>query len=66
MAKKATIKIERLQEIVRRDVAKVLATELRDPRLRFGCVTKVKLSGDLRHAVVSVSCLGARGTGAPT
>jgi ribosome-binding factor A len=56
---KGNIRIERLQEIVKRDIAGMLATEMRDPRLRFGSVLKVELTGDLRHAKVYVSCLGS-------
>ena len=52
------IKIERLQKRILEDVAQITFQELRDPRLKFGSVTQVKLSEDLRHARVSVSCLG--------
>lgn len=52
------IKIERLQKKILEDVAQITFQELRDPRLRFGSVTQVKLSEDLRHARVYVSCLG--------
>lgn len=52
------IKIQRLQRKILEDVAQITFQELRDPRLRFGSVTKVHLSEDLRHAKVFVSCLG--------
>jgi ribosome-binding factor A len=58
-AGKAGLKVERLQELIRRDVAEMLTTGLRDPRLRLASVTGVKLSPDLRHASVQVSCLGS-------
>lgn len=53
------IKIEKLQKKILEDVAEITFQKLRDPRLRFGSVTKVSLSEDLRHAKVFVSCLGS-------
>ena len=55
----AKVKIARLQELIRRDVAQMLATGLLDPRLRFGSVVGVKLTNDLRYATVNVSCMGS-------
>jgi ribosome-binding factor A len=53
------IKIQRLTRRILEDVAEITFQQLRDPRLRFGSVTQVKLSDDLRHARVYVSCLGS-------
>ncbi len=53
------IKIERLQKKIQDDLAELIFQRLSDPRLRFGSVTGVKLSGDYRHAKVFVSCLGS-------
>ncbi len=55
---KKKIAIERIQKLILQDVAEMVFQELRDPRLRFGSVTGVKLSEDLRHAKIYVSCLG--------
>ena len=52
------IKIERLQRRILQDVAEITFQQLRDPRLRFGSITHVKLADDLRHAKIYVSCLG--------
>jgi ribosome-binding factor A len=38
-------------------VANILAYEIRDPRLEFASVTRVKISKDLREAVVYYSLL---------
>lgn len=54
----ASVKIERLQKQILQDVAQIITQRLRDPRLRFGSVTGVKLAEDLRHAKIYVSCLG--------
>jgi len=53
-----SIKVERLQKLIQQDVAMIISQRLRDPRLRFGSVTQVKLADDLRHAKIYVSCLG--------
>jgi len=55
----ASVKIQRLQKLVLRDVQRIITQELRDPRLRFGSVTQVRLAEDLRHAKIYVSCLGS-------
>lgn len=54
-----SIKIERLQKLILHDVQEIVAFGLRDPRLKFGSVTQVKLAEDLRHAKVYVSCIGS-------
>ena len=53
-----SVKIERLQKLILHDVQEIVAHGLRDPRIKLGTVTKVKLADDMRHAKVFVSCLG--------
>jgi len=50
---------ERLGEQIREEVARIIASELKDPRLGFVTVTRVELSADLRHARVLVGVLGS-------
>ena len=50
---------ERLADRVRAEVAEMISTELKDPRIGFATVTGVYMSGDLHHARVSVSVLGS-------
>ncbi|MBI3723948.1 30S ribosome-binding factor RbfA [bacterium] len=52
------IKIERLREKIKAECARVLMTEIRDPRAGFLTVQNVELSDDLRNAKVFVSVLG--------
>jgi ribosome-binding factor A len=49
---------ERLAEEIREEVARMIASELKDPRLGFVTVTRVELARDLRYARVHVGILG--------
>lgn len=49
---------ERLAGAIREEVARMLASELKDPRLGFVTVTRVELAHDLSHARVHVGVLG--------
>jgi ribosome-binding factor A len=49
---------ERLAEEIREEVARMLTSELKDPRLGFVTVTRVELAADLRHVRVHVGVLG--------
>jgi ribosome-binding factor A len=48
----------RLAEEIREEVAKIIARELKDPRIGFVTVTGVQLTPDLRHARINVGVLG--------
>lgn len=50
---------ERIDDLLRAELADLIRRELRDPRLNLVTVTRVEVSGDLRHARVSVSALGS-------
>jgi len=50
---------ERLADQIRAEVAEMISTELKDPRIGFATVTGVDMSGDLQHARVSISVLGS-------
>jgi ribosome-binding factor A len=49
---------ERLAGEIRDEVARMITTELKDPRLGFLTVTRVDLTPDLRYARVYVGALG--------
>jgi ribosome-binding factor A len=55
------IRLEKLTHLVHRRASEVVLYQLKDPRLGFVTVTRVKLSGDLRHAVVFYSVVGSDG-----
>jgi ribosome-binding factor A len=50
---------QRLAAEIREEVARMLASELKDPRLGFVTVTRVELTADLGHARVHVGVLGS-------
>lgn len=51
-------RIEKVNEMMKREISVMLLQELRDPRLMFVTVTDVEVSRDLQHAKVFYSVLG--------
>jgi ribosome-binding factor A len=49
---------ERLEELIKRVIAETLLREIKDPRIGFVTVTKVKLSKDLSIGDVWISVIG--------
>ena len=49
---------ERLAEEIREQVARMIASDLKDPRIGFVTVTRVELAHDLGHVRVHVGVLG--------
>ncbi len=55
-----TRRTQKVNELLRQEMSRVIQLELRDPRLRpLISVTRVDTSEDLRHSRVSVSVLGS-------
>ncbi|MCL6637400.1 MAG: 30S ribosome-binding factor RbfA [Alicyclobacillus sp.] len=52
------IRTQRVAEQMKKEIAALLRTEVKDPRLGFATVTRVELANDLQHAKVFVSVLG--------
>jgi len=52
------LRIEKLQELIKQEMGKMLLTELKDPRIGFVTVTGVEMTGDLREAKIFVSVMG--------
>jgi len=49
---------EKLGELIQAELAELLRTRVKDPRIGFASITHVDVSGDLRHAKVFVSIMG--------
>ena len=57
--RKVSNRIDRIGDVIKQDLARLIQTELRDPRLGMVSVTGVEVSRDLAHADVFVTVLGA-------
>jgi ribosome-binding factor A len=54
-------RIERVNNLIRREISELIQRQLRDPRLdEFVTVTEVNTSPDLKFAKVYVSCISGR------
>jgi ribosome-binding factor A len=54
-------RIERVNNLIRREISELIQHHLRDPRIsEFVAVTEVSTSPDLRYARVFVSCISGR------
>ena len=52
------LRVEKLQELIKQEIGKMLLNDLKDPRIGFVTVTHVAVTGDLRDAKVYVSIMG--------
>ncbi len=52
------IRTDRVQRQLRKEISRILQEDLKDPRIGFVTVTRIDLTGDLRHAKVYFSILG--------
>ena len=58
MARKTSLKSERVASIIKRCISEMLTMELNDPKIGFVTVTDVEVSNDLSFAKVYVTFLG--------
>jgi ribosome-binding factor A len=49
---------ERVGEQLREEISAMMLTEIKDPRVRFASISRVRMSPDLREAWLAVSALG--------
>lgn len=54
----AKIRTQRVAEQMKKEVADIVRTSIKDPRVGFATITDVEVAGDLQHAKVYVSVLG--------
>jgi ribosome-binding factor A len=52
------IRVQRIAEQIKKELAELLRMELKDPRLGFVTVTRVEVAGDLQHVKAFVSVFG--------
>jgi ribosome-binding factor A len=53
------LRVEKVQELMKQEVSKIILRELKDPRIGFVTVTQVEATGDLRSAKIYVSLMGS-------
>jgi len=51
-------RMDKVNQLIKREVGKIVQMELQDPRIEFVTITNVDVSRDLRHARISFSVLG--------
>src|SRR5262245_27816344 len=56
-----SVRIERLQQLIKERVSLLVLFEMKDPRVGFTTITKVKLARDMSTATVFFSVLGHEG-----
>jgi ribosome-binding factor A len=49
---------DRVDQLLREEIGRIVARDVADPRIGFATITKVETTRDLRHARVSVSVIG--------
>ena len=52
------LRVEKLQELIKQEVGKMLLKEIKDPRIGFVTVTEVEMASDLHEAKIFVSIMG--------
>jgi ribosome-binding factor A len=57
---------ERVDELLRQEIGRILAKDVQDPHIGFATVTAVETTPDLRHARVRVSVIGGAAERAET
>jgi ribosome-binding factor A len=51
-------RIARVEQLLKEELSRILQQELKDPRIGFITVTRVRVSADLGHARVFISVMG--------
>ena len=52
------LRVEKLQELIKQEVGKILLMDIKDSRIGFVTVTGVEMTSDLREAKIFVSIMG--------
>lgn len=54
----SNLRREKLQELIKQEVGKMILYDIKDPRIGFVTVTDVEMTGDLREAKIFISIMG--------
>ncbi|MBU4149275.1 MAG: 30S ribosome-binding factor RbfA [Candidatus Omnitrophica bacterium] len=53
-----SVRSDRVQVQMKKEISRILQEDLKDPRIGFVTITRIDLTGDLRHAKIYFSILG--------
>lgn len=53
------LRVEKVQELIKQEISKIVLTEIKDPRVGFVTITQVEVTGDLLSAKIYVSLMGS-------
>ena len=53
------VRVEKVRELMKQEISKIILQDLKDPRIGFVTVTAVDVSSDLRNAKIYVSLMGS-------
>ncbi len=53
------LRVEKVQELIKQEISKIILSEIKDPRVGFVTVTQVEVTGDLLSAKIYVSLMGS-------
>lgn len=53
------LRVEKVQELIKQEISKIVLTEVKDPRVGFVTITRVEVTGDLLSAKIFVSLMGS-------
>ena len=54
----ARVRAEKIQELIKQEVSKIILNDLKNPHIGFVTVTQVEVTNDLRHAKIWLSLYG--------
>lgn len=53
-------RMDRINQLIKREVGKIIQQDMQDPRFQFVSITQVRVSPDLKNACIGFSFLGDR------
>ena len=49
---------EKVEELIKQEISKLLLNGIKDPRIGFVTVTDIKMTSDLKNAIIFISIMG--------
>lgn len=58
----SSVKIERMEQIIQKEVSLIIKNEIKDPRLSWVIITDAKVTNDLSYATIFVNFMNSENT----